>query len=64
MNSDVLHYGAMLKDPDRPSFEVDMQREVSDLLRTGTVEITPRSLVPFGLKNSSIYLEFSSQAGA
>jgi hypothetical protein len=50
-NHDVLHYGAMLKDPDRPSFETDMQREVSDLLRTETVEITPRSIVPYsGLK--------------
>jgi hypothetical protein len=39
----------MLKDSDRPSFEEDMQREVSDLLRTETAEITPRCSIPFGL---------------
>jgi hypothetical protein len=49
-NPDVLHYGSMLKDPDRSSFESDMQREVSDLLRTETVKITPCSIVPSGLK--------------
>jgi hypothetical protein len=30
-NPDVLHFGSMLRDPDRSSFETDMQREVSDL---------------------------------
>ncbi len=49
-NPDVLHYGSMLRDPDRPLFETDMCREVSDLLRLGTVEITLRSCVPLGLK--------------
>jgi hypothetical protein len=42
----VLHFGAMLKDPDRPLFEQDMIREVSDLLHTKTVEITPHSSIP------------------
>jgi hypothetical protein len=49
-NPDVLHYGSMLRDPDRPLFETDMHREISDLLCTGTVEITLRSCVPLGLK--------------
>jgi hypothetical protein len=43
---DVLHYGAMLKDPDKPFFEEDMKREVHDLLNTGTVEIVSRSAIP------------------
>jgi hypothetical protein len=41
MNPDVLHYGSMLRDPDRSSFETDMIREVNDLvLTTDTAEIT------------------------
>jgi hypothetical protein len=40
----------MLRDPDRPSFELDMQREMSDLLRTNTVELSHRTAVPSGLK--------------
>jgi hypothetical protein len=40
----------MLRDPDRNTFELDMQREVSDLLRTDTVELVPRSLVPSNFK--------------
>jgi hypothetical protein len=42
---DTLHYGEMLRDPDRSSFEKDMCREVSDLLSTGTVSVVPRSSV-------------------
>jgi hypothetical protein len=42
-NPDVLHYGAMLKDPDHPHFENDMKREIKDLLATGTVELILRS---------------------
>ncbi len=49
-NPDVLHYGAMLRDPDRPFFETDMQREISDLFRTDTVEIVCRSLLTLGIK--------------
>jgi hypothetical protein len=43
---DTLHYGEMLQDPDRSSFEVDMRREVNDLLSTGTVSIVSRSSIP------------------
>jgi hypothetical protein len=49
-NPDVLHYGSMLKDPDRSSFETDMIREVNDLITTDTVEITPKTSVPSTLK--------------
>jgi hypothetical protein len=49
-NPDVLHYGAMLRDPDRTFFETDMQREISDLFRTDTVEIVCRSLLSLGIK--------------
>jgi hypothetical protein len=45
-NPDVLHFGAMLKDPDRPHFETDMKREISDLLKTGAVEIVLKSVLP------------------
>jgi hypothetical protein len=48
----------MLKDPDRSSFESDMQRKVSDLLRTETIEITPRSIVPSGLKILQVIWSF------
>jgi hypothetical protein len=40
----------MLRDPGRNAFELDMQREVSDLLRTDTIELVTRSLVPSCLK--------------
>lgn len=40
----------MLHDPDQSHFETDMQQEVSDLLCTGTVEITLWFCVPLGLK--------------
>jgi hypothetical protein len=40
----------MLCDPDRSSFELDMQREMSDLLRTNTVELSHRNAVPSGMK--------------
>jgi hypothetical protein len=49
-NPDILHYGSMLCDPDRSSFELDMQREMSDLLRTNTVELSHRNAVPSGMK--------------
>jgi hypothetical protein len=48
-NSDILHYGSMLRDPDRTSFESDMQREMSNLLQTDTVELSHKSTVPNGL---------------
>lgn len=57
-NSDVLHYGAMIRDPDRSFFETDMQREVSDLFRTNTVELVPRASVPLGLKILSAIWSF------
>jgi hypothetical protein len=40
---DTLHFGEMQKDSDRIHFETDMQREMSDLLQTDTVEVVPRS---------------------
>lgn len=49
-NPDVLHFGQMQKDPDRSSFEKDMRRELSDLVASDTVEITPRSSFPFGTR--------------
>jgi hypothetical protein len=57
-NPDVLHYGSMLRDSDRSEFEHDMRREMSDLLRTDTVEITHRKDVPFGLKILSVMWSF------
>jgi len=33
----------MIKASDRPLFEADMRREISDLLRTGTVEVIAKS---------------------
>jgi hypothetical protein len=50
LNSDILHYGAILCDPDRTSFETDMQRNISDLLRANTIELASHYLVPLGLK--------------
>jgi hypothetical protein len=44
-NPDIINFVAMLNDPDQSCFEQDMIREVSDLLHSGTVEITPRSSV-------------------
>jgi hypothetical protein len=49
-NPDVLHFGSMIRDPDRSHFETDMIREVSDLLQTNTMELTLRSSIPLGLK--------------
>jgi hypothetical protein len=40
---DILHFGEMQRAPDREDFETDMQREVSDLLTSDTLELTPRS---------------------
>jgi hypothetical protein len=57
-NSDVLHYGAMIRDPDRSFFETDMQREVSNLFRTNTVELVLRASVPLGLKILSAIWSF------
>jgi hypothetical protein len=45
-NPDVLHYGAMLKDADKPAFEQDMIREVNDLLHSNTVELSLCSSIP------------------
>jgi len=49
-DSRVLHYGNMLHDPDQASFEIDMQREMNDLLHTNTVELAPHSAVPTTIK--------------
>ena len=43
---DTLHYGQLRKDPDCDKFEVDMQREVKDLLDTNSVKIIERSSMP------------------
>jgi hypothetical protein len=43
---DTLHYGEMQRNPDRPHFEAEMRREVTDLLSTDTVEIVSRSTIP------------------
>lgn len=45
-NDDTLHYGQMRKDPDRDKFEIDMQREVSDLLSSNSVKIVDRASIP------------------
>jgi hypothetical protein len=50
-NPDVLHYGAMLKDADRPAFKQDMVCEVNDLLHSNTVEWSLHSSV---LSNTKI----------
>jgi hypothetical protein len=49
-NPDVLHFGSMIRDPDCSHFEQDMICEVSDLIRTDTIEITLQSCIPLGLK--------------
>jgi hypothetical protein len=48
----------MLHDKDQNLFEADMCREVSDLIRSNTVEIRLRSCVPFGLKVLSAIWSF------
>jgi hypothetical protein len=40
----------MLCDPDQASFELDLQREMNDLLCTNTAELAPRSAVLSTLK--------------
>lgn len=49
-NPNVLHYSSMLCDPDQASFELDLQREMNDLLCTNTAELAPRSAVLSTLK--------------
>jgi hypothetical protein len=38
--------GELQSDPNHHHFETDMQREISDLLSSGILEIIPRSSVP------------------
>jgi hypothetical protein len=45
-HKDTLHFGELHHDPDREHFQLDMQREMTDLLSTKTIELTHRSLVP------------------
>jgi hypothetical protein len=45
-HKDTLHFGELQHDPDRNQFELDMQREMSDLISTKTIALTRRSLVP------------------
>jgi hypothetical protein len=40
---DVLNFREMQSDTDRALFETDMQRELADLISSGTLELTPRS---------------------
>jgi hypothetical protein len=47
---DTLHYGQMRKDADRSFFEVDMQREVNDLVASKSVTIVRRDSLPTGVK--------------
>jgi hypothetical protein len=49
-NPDVLHYGAMQKDPDKAHFEADMVREVKDFFDNDCISIVPRSDLPPGHK--------------
>ena len=45
-SDDTLHYGQMRRDPDRSLFEMDMQREVNDLVASGSVSIVRRETLP------------------
>jgi histone deacetylase 1/2 len=49
-SDDSLHYGAMRKDKDRPLFEEDMKREVSDLVKSNSIKIMRREELPAGTK--------------
>jgi len=40
---DVLNFREMQSDTDRALFETDMQRELANLISSGTLELTPRS---------------------
>jgi hypothetical protein len=45
-NNDTLHYGQMCKAPDHAKFELDMQREVTDLLASNSVTIVHHDSMP------------------
>jgi hypothetical protein len=45
-SSDKLHFGQMLRDPDRPKLEVAMKDEINGLCRHETLKIVPASSMP------------------
>jgi hypothetical protein len=45
-SSDTLHFGKMLRDPDRPKFEAAMKDEIDGLFRHDTLEVVPESSMP------------------
>jgi len=49
-HKDTLHFGEIQYDPGQSHFEADMQRELSDLIMSGTIKITPCSSVPLDNK--------------
>ena len=49
-NDDVLHYGQMLKDPDREKFEEGMKAEMKGLVDAETYEVIHKSALPAGIK--------------
>jgi len=46
VDDDTLHYGQMRRAIDRDKFELDMQREVQDLLASQSITIVPRKDMP------------------
>ena len=46
VDDDTLHYGQMRRAIDRDKFELDMQREVRDLLASQSITIVPRKDMP------------------
>jgi hypothetical protein len=46
VNDDTLHYGQMRNAPDRDKFELDMQREVQDLISSNSITVVLRKNMP------------------
>jgi hypothetical protein len=57
-SSDVLHWGQMIKDPDRSKFEANMQDEIDGLFKHDTLQIVPSSSMPPNTKPLSAIWSF------
>jgi hypothetical protein len=57
-STDTLHYGNMLHDPDRATFEVAMQDEIDRLFRHDTIAVIPADTMPAGSKPLSAIWSF------
>jgi len=57
-SNDVMHYGQMLKDPDRAKFEANMTAEIDGLFAHDTISIVPASTMPPASKPLSAIWSF------